>query len=314
MGESIGTYLIRRLGEEGVGHVFGVPGDYVLTFFKQMEESPLTVINTTDEQGAGFAADAYARMKGFGAACITYSVGGLKIANAAAQAFAERSPVVIISGAPGTRERLRNTLVHHKVRTFDTQARIFAELTVGVAVLDDPETAANEIDRVLALARRHSRPVYIELPRDMALAEIAPQRRVALAEETSDPEVLAFAVKEAAEQIERAKHPVIIAGEELHRFGLQNALADLVHRSGVPVAATITGKSVFPESDPAYIGVYEGAMGRDNVRDYVEKSDCIVLLGAMMTDVNLGIYTARIDRRYSVYAAQGPGGGRPPRL
>jgi indolepyruvate decarboxylase len=304
MAETIGAYLIRRLGEEGVGHVFGVPGDYVLTFFKQMEESPLKVINTCDEQGAGFAADAYARLKGLGAACITYSVGGLKIANAVAQAFAERSPVVVISGAPGTRERLRNTLVPPKVRNFDTQARIFDELTVGSAILDDPETAAAEVDRVLALARRHSRPVYIELPRDMALAEALPRRAHVLPPEESDPDILAFALAEAAEHIAAAKHPVILAGEELHRFRLQDALADFAHRSGIPVAATITGKSVFPESDPAYIGVYEGAMGRDNVRAYVEKSDCIILLGAMLTDMNLGIYTAHIDRRFSIYAAK----------
>ena len=77
-----------------------------------------------------------------------------------------------------------------------------------------------------------------------------------------------------------------------------------MRKTGIPVAATIMGKSVFPESDPAYIGVCEGAMGRENVRDYVEASDCIILLGAMMTDMNLGIYTARIGRRFAIYAAK----------
>ena len=140
--KSIGDYLIRRLIEEGVGHVFGVPGDYVLTFFSQMEKSPLKVINTSDEQGAGFAADAYARVKGLGAVCITYCVGGLKVTNAVAQAYAEKSPVVVISGAPGTREQHRDALLHHKVRGFDTQLRVFEQLTVGCALLDNPETAA----------------------------------------------------------------------------------------------------------------------------------------------------------------------------
>jgi indolepyruvate decarboxylase len=304
MAENIGQYLIRRLGEAGAAHVFGVPGDYVLTFFGQMEKSGLRIVNTCDEQGAGFAADAYARLAGIGVACITYSVGGLKIANAVAQAYAERSPVVVISGAPGTKERVANTLLHHKVRAFDTQARVFAELTVGSAILDDPETAAGEIDRVIALCRRESRPVYIEIPRDMALAEVIPGRVRPLPAEPHDAEALALAIAEAAERIAAARHPVILAGEELHRFKLQAPLADLAHRTGIPVAATIMGKSVFPESDPAYIGVYEGAMGRESVRDYVEKSDCIILLGAMMTDISLGIYTARIDRRYAVYAAK----------
>src|SRR5581483_1553833 len=304
MAESIGEYLIRRLGEEGVGHVFGIPGDYVLSFFAQMEKSQLKVLNTADEQGAGFAADAYARVRGLGVACITYSVGGLKIANPIGQAFAERSPVILISGAPGTRERRHNPLLHHKVREFDTQARVFSELTVGSAILDDPNTAASEIERVIALCRLHSRPVYIELPRDMAKAEIAPTNRPPLPSEPSEPEMLAAAIAEAVAHIEAAKRPVILAGEELHRFRLQEALGRLVETSGLPVAATIMGKSVFPESHPAYLGVYEGAMGKESIRDYVEKRDCLILLGAMMTDLNLGIYTAHIDRRFAVYAAK----------
>ena len=304
MAETIGDYLIRRLGEEGVGHVFGVPGDYCLTFFSLLEKSPLQVVNTCDEQGAGFAADAYARIKGLGVVVLTYCVGGLKAANTIAQAYAERSPVVLISGAPGAREQARNPLLHHRVREFDTQLRVFRELTVATAVLDDATTAASEIDRVIALAKRHSRPVYIELPRDMTFAEIAPAPIRPLPAETSDPEALAYATAEAADKIAASKHPVILAGEELHRFGLQGRLMALVENSGIPVAASIMGKSGFPESHPAYMGVYEGAMGREDLRDYVESSDCLILLGAMMTDVNLGIYTAHIDRRSAIYAGK----------
>lgn len=305
MTETIGAYLIRRLAEHGVGHVFGVPGDYVLTFFGQMEKSnQVQVVNTADEQGAGFAADAYARLRGMGAACITWCVGGLKAANAVGEAFAERSPVVLISGAPGRRERQRNPLLHHKVRDFDTQLKVFEQLTVAAIVLDDPETAAAEIDHALALAKRHSRPVYIEIPRDMAAAEIVAPIPRPLAPEASDPDALAMALAEAVERIEAAKHPVIVAGEELHRFALRTELGEIIHGSGIPFAATIMGKSVFPESDPGYIGVYEGAMGKEAVRDYVEKSDCIVMVGAMMTDLNLGIYTAQINRRFTIYAAK----------
>ncbi len=304
MSETIGDYLIRRLGEEGVGHVFGVPGDYVLAFFGQMENSPLKVINTSDEQGAGFAADAYARVKGLGAVCITYCVGGLKVANAVAQAYAEKSPVVVISGAPGLREHRRDALLHHMVRGFDTQLRVFEQLTAASAVLDDPETAAGEIDRVLAVARRASRPVYIEIPRDMAAATMGTVRSTALPHEPSDPDALKAALADAVAAITASRHPVIIAGEELHRFRLGDELLAFAHKAGIPVAATILSKSIYPESDRLYLGVYEGAMGRESVRDYVEASDCTILLGAMMTDMNLGIYTARIDRRHAVYAAR----------
>src|SRR5262249_13009996 len=103
-GLRISDYLIQRLQALGVRHVFGVPGDYVLGFLHELAGSPLQVINTCDEQGAGFAADAYARIGGLGVVCITYCVGGLKVANSTAEAYAEKSPVVIISGAPGTNE------------------------------------------------------------------------------------------------------------------------------------------------------------------------------------------------------------------
>ncbi len=304
MSETIGDYLIRRLSEEGVDHVFGVPGDFVLSFFKQLEDSPVKVVNTCDEQGAGFAADAYARIRGLGVVCITYAVGGLKVVNAVAQAFAERSPVVVISGAPGVGEQARNPLIHHKVRNFDSQQKVFAELTVATAVLDDPSTAASEIDRALELARRHSRPVYIELPRDMVNVELLPGRPYVLPAEESDSEILSFALAEAAERIKSAAHPVILAGAELHRFGLQGALAKFAHATGIPVAATLGGKSVFPEADTAYLGLYEGAMGVEDVRDYVEQSDCVLRFGALLTDINLGIYTARIDRSSSIYAGK----------
>src|SRR6267154_4069245 len=105
---SIGEYLIQRLSAHGVRHVFGIPGDYVLGFYDLLSKSKLRIVNTCDEQGAGFAADAYARVHGLGVVCITYCVGGLKVVNAVAGAFAEKSPVVVISGAPGMSERDRN--------------------------------------------------------------------------------------------------------------------------------------------------------------------------------------------------------------
>src|SRR2546428_14144906 len=108
---SIGHYLIDRLWAHGVRHVFGIPGDYVLGFYEDLQNSKLKIITTCDEQGAGFAADAYARLRGLGAVCVTYCVGGLKVANTTAEAFAEKSPAVGISGAPGITERGKNLLL-----------------------------------------------------------------------------------------------------------------------------------------------------------------------------------------------------------
>jgi len=300
MSQTIGTYLIQRLYAHSVQHVFGVPGDYVLGFFQQLVESPLQVINTCDEQGAGFAADAYARVHGLGVVCITYCVGGLKVANSTAQAFAEKSPVVIISGAPGTKERVKNPLLHHKVRDFDTQLKVFEQLTVASTVLDDPEIALREIDRVLAAAVRYKRPVYIELPRDMVSTPALASHRPPETQDTSDPESLGEALREATDMINKAQQPVIIAGIELHRFGLQDRLLQLIEKTNIPVAAMLLSKSVIGERHPRYLGVYEGAFGYEDVRTYVESSDCLILLGAIMSDMDLGMYTANLDQGRSI--------------
>jgi len=299
-GPQIGQYLIDRLYALGVRHVFGIPGDYVLGFYEALQKSRLQIVNTCDEQGAGFAADAYARVRGLGVVCVTYCVGGLKVANAAAEAYAEKSPVVFISGAPGVAEQEKNPLLHHKVRDFDTQKKVFEQLTVASTVLDDPQTALQEIDRVLEAALRHKRPVYIELPRDRVTVRGVAHHRPANLRQASDPITLRESLAEAVILMNRAKKPVILADVEVHRFGLQKELLNLVEKSNIPVAATIMGKSVIAEGHPNYLGVYEGAMGREAVRRYVEESDCLIMLGAFMTDINLGIFTARLDPSRSI--------------
>lgn len=299
--ETISDYLIQRLYAYGTRHVFGVTGDYVLGFYRELEHSKLQVINTCDEQGAGFAADAYARVRGLGVVCITYCVGGLKVANTTAQAFAEKSPVVVISGAPGITERTKNSLLHHKVREFETQLKVFEQFTIASTVLNNPETACHEIDRVLAAAFRYKRPVYIELPRDMVSAPISLYHTPQEGDDPSEPRVLQEALREAVHNINTATQPVIIAGVELHRFGLQDALLHLVEKTNIPIASTLLSKSVITEHHPRYLGVYEGALGRQEVTDYVESSDCVILLGTFMTDINLGVFTAHLDQERSIY-------------
>ncbi|MGC2571581.1 MAG: thiamine pyrophosphate-binding protein [Candidatus Nitrosopolaris sp.] len=307
LGQNIGSYLIQRLYDHGVRHMFGVPGDFVLGFYQQlMQSNKLKVINTCDEQGAAFAADAYARINGLGAVCVTYCVGGLKVVNATAQAFAEKSPVVVISGAPGIKERIKNPLLHHKVRDFDTQQKIFEHMTIDSVLIDNPRTAAKDIDRVLSSAIRYKRPVYVELPRDMISMPIYQEQYAdsfTLYSKTyeTDTDSMQEAVAEATAMINSSKQPVIIAGIEIHRFELQDKLLQLADRTNIPVAATVLSKSVISEDHPSYIGVYEGAMGHQSVKEYVESSDCLILLGALMTDINFGISTTPIEQSKSIY-------------
>lgn len=259
--QTIGGYLIQRLWDYGVRDVFGIPGDFVLNFYGMLEESELRVIGATREDSAGYAADAYARVHGLGACCVTYCVGGLSLCNSIAGAYAEKSPVVVISGAPGIAERRNDPLLHHKVKDFNTQLEVFEKITVASASLDDPLTAFREIDRCLEAAVRYKRPIYFELPRDRVRSKALYPHAPAKVSAQSDEDSLKAALEEAAGAISAATKPVLIAGVEIHRFGLQKDVLALAERLNIPMCATLLGKSVVAESHPLYLGVYEGAMG-----------------------------------------------------
>jgi len=299
---SIGEYLLSRLQANGVNHIFGVPGDYVLRFYDQLVRSPIAHIGTTREDTAAFAADGYARCQGLGALAVTYGVGALNVVNAVAGAFAESSPVVVISGAPGVQEQRSDPMIHHRFGPFTFQREIFERITCAAVVLDDPLIAFRQIDRALLEARRHSSPVYIELPRDQVDAPGTPVPQEVMVRQQSDPDALRESVEETLQLLMKAQRPAVLAGVQLHRLGLQDALVRFVEKAALPVAATLSGKSVMGERHTAYLGVYEGAMGSAVAKDTIETSDCLLMLGVKFNDVDLGIYTARLDPNVTVRA------------
>ncbi|HEV8539856.1 MAG TPA: thiamine pyrophosphate-binding protein, partial [Nitrospiraceae bacterium] len=300
---TIGSLVLDRLHAMGLQHIFGIPGDYVLTLFKLIEQSPIKHVGTTREDGAGFAADAYARIHGIGAVCVTYCVGGFNIVNPIACAYAERSPVVVLTGSPGLSERTRHPFLHHMVRDFETQKEVFEKITVAAVVLDDPLTAQRELDRALAALMRYKRPIYVEIPRDQVLTPVKLLPTAKKEEEGSDPQALAEAVAEVRDLCAASKQPVILAGAEIYRFGLQDHLLRLVERMNVPVASTLLGKSVIREDHPLSIGVYSGLISRDEIIQFVDEADCLLLLGSILTDVeDVGSHAARLAQGRTVHA------------
>jgi indolepyruvate decarboxylase len=299
----MGAFLFEYLYRRGVRHSFGVPGDFALPTFAWLEKSKIKSITMTHEPGAGFAADAYSRLNGIGLVCVTYCVGGLNVLNAIAGAYAEKSPVVVISGAPGRKDREKDPLLHHKVKTFETQRRVYDEVTVASTVLLDEERAAGEIVRCVEACLRHKRPVYIEVPHDMVDREIPVNLPAEMPPPQSDPETLRAVIRETLALLKPAKKPVILAGVELHRFGLTDLAVKFAERFNIPIAADLLSKSTVAENHPLYLGVYGGAMSSDPiVREYVETSDCVLMLGTFITDMNLGIYTAKLDRARTILA------------
>jgi TPP-dependent 2-oxoacid decarboxylase len=291
----IADYLIRAIQKTGTRHVFGIQGDYVLNFYNELGKSGLKVINTCDEQGAGFAADAYARITGFGVVCVTYGVGGLKLANSTAQAFAELSPVLIISGAPGVSEREGPPLLHHKVCSFETQFNVFREMTSAQAVLDNPKTAAWEIDRVITAIHETKRPGYIELPRDRVDVEAEEPSVLAQESLSTNRASIDKPLSKVMDMLSCAKNPMILAGVEVHRFGLQKHLLEFLDRSQFPFVTGLLGKSVVSENHPQFLGVYAGAMSPDDILQKVEGADCFVVFGPLITDLSTGMFTHHID-------------------
>jgi len=299
----MGEFLFAYLHHRGVRHSFGVPGDFALPTYAWLDKSAIESITMTHEPGAGFAADAYSRINGIGLMCVTYCVGGLNALNSIAGAYAEKSPVVVVSGAPGKKDRERDPLLHHKVKTFETQRRVYDEVTVASTVLLDEERAAGEIVRCVEACLRHKRPVYIEVPYDMVDREIPTVLPAVDVRVQSDPATLKAALEEVAGLLKSAKKPVILAGVELHRYGLTDLAIKMAEQFKIPIAADLLSKSAVPENHPLYLGVYGGAMSSDeNVWHYVESSDCVLMLGTFITDMSMGINTAKLDRSRSILA------------
>ena len=298
---TIPRYLAKRFRELDVGNAFGIVGDYALRLFSELDSEDFKVLVTTDEQGAAFAADAFARIRGFGVVAVTYGAGGLKVANAAANAWAEQVPLLIISGAPGISERINDRLLHHKVKDFDTQLRVFSELTCAQAVLSSPHSAAEEIDRVLRTMLSEQRPGYIEIPRDMvtinidnSVGEIEPLLP------RLDQEALSEALNAVMTELESASTAVIHAGSMIERRKVQDDLYVFATTAGIPVATSSLARGVFPERHPLGLGVYLGAISPDNVLRKVEDADVILSLGVLQTDLTLGGFTANLDHKRKI--------------
>src|SRR5215471_19776093 len=110
---TVAGYLLTRLAEAGVISVFGVPGDYNLGLLDAITGRPdMAWVGMATEQGAGYAADSYARLRGIGALVTTFGVGELSAMNAIAGAYAESVPVVHIVGTPALPARLAGVTLH----------------------------------------------------------------------------------------------------------------------------------------------------------------------------------------------------------
>jgi indolepyruvate decarboxylase len=297
MKTSIGSFLLRRLEEVGIRHIFGVPGDYSLELMQQLEDrgKPAWVGNC-NELNASYATDAYARINGIGALAVTYGVGALSAINGIAGAYAEHVPVILICGSLPLRAVQRGDLMHHTLvdREKGSFLRMFAEVTEAQARLT-PDNAATEIDRLILTAWRHKRPVYLELPSDISYLEIeVPEGRLELDMLPSDARSLKTCTEMILKRLKAARASAFLLDLDAIRFGVARQIMTLAGRFDMQVATLNCAKGAVPESSPRYLGTYGGVASAPATRSAIEGSDCLLTVGYRRVETTVGFFTDKL--------------------
>jgi len=303
---TVAQYLVDRLVEVGLGHLFAVPGDYASPFLEALDATPGIVrVPNINELGSGYAADGYARFKGVGAACVQYGVGTFSALNCAAGSWVERVPVAIISASPSAKARVneltRGVLYHHSTGDLEADEKVYAHVTVASEIVTDPAEAPTQIDRAIVAMLTFRRPIYIEVIQNVwSLPCAAPVGSLAPAAVELEPASVTAAVDAVFEKIAASSLPVFWFGVEIQRFGLQDLAQQIVNASGLPFTTTSLGKTVLDEAQSQFFGTYAGPASPALCRAVMAATDCPVALGAIITDDYLDIMASSFDEMIEI--------------
>lgn len=299
----IGDFLNLRLKQMGIQHLFGVPGDFNLSYLEQVEaDTQLEFIGNCNELNAAYAADGYARINGFAALATTYGVGDLSAINGIAGAYAENVPVVHISGIPPLHAVQKGTLVHHTLvdGNYDNIMNCMKEFTVAQTRLT-PANAAFEIDRVLRQCFLDRRPVHIQLASDITHVKIeVSDRPLDLSYPKVEPELLQQAVAKLCDILAQAERPALLIDNEASVFGVTSLLNDLSQKCAIPFASMSTAKNIMDEGSALYVGTYVGGASQESVRNTIEQSDCLIGIGVRFSDVGTAVFTHQIATEHYI--------------
>jgi indolepyruvate decarboxylase len=291
-GYTVGQYLVDRLHQLGLDHLFSIAGDYSIEWLNRyVTPSNIEIIEEVNEVNAGYAADGYARLKGIGALCVTYSAGALCAVNAVAGAYVEKVPIVLINGTPSIKKTLTfeqtGFSAHHFISGRETDLQSFEHITAAAIRLDNPDLAPTLIDYALTQCISQRRPIYIELLQDMVDLECQPPSGVLKpARVLSDETSLEQSVTQICARLESAEHPLIWVGVEVDRLGLQKKVTSLIQHLNVPFVTELMSKAVLSEDDPLFVGVLDGQASSTAVTYLAGTSDFVLALGVWLTDIN----------------------------
>ncbi len=298
MSQTVIDHVLSRLKQLGIKDVFGVPGDFSFGTSDAICNDPeLRWIGNCGELNAAYAADGYARIKGFAALATAFGVGELSALCGIAGSYSEHLPVFHLVGMPNLKTQREHRIVHHTLGNgaFDLFMQMTQPAVCASAILT-PENAVAEMARLVTAAVTHRRPVYLAIPADCANAPLPGTDAVApTPAPASDPETLEAAVNAMAEKLAQAKTAAILAGYLITRLGCSAAAQTLVEATGLPFATMFMDKTALDETHPQYIGMYDGRIMNPEIREFIEGCDCILNLGAVWSDLNTGAFTAHID-------------------
>ena len=301
MSTTVIQHVLGRLKEIGISEIFGVPGDYAFPIDDAVSSDPnLRWIGNCNELNAAYSADGYARIRGVAVACTTYAVGELSAINGIGGAYAEYLPIFHLVGMPATGVQAAHRLVHHTLGDgeFDIFYKMAQPLVCAQAVMT-PENCAAETERLISAALLHRRPVYMGFPSDVAIKPVIGKAEP-VAHLVSDRLALDAAVQAIVDAVAASKTACILPGIVVSRCGQAELATAVVEASGLPFATMFMDKSVLDETHPSYVGMYDGKLMDEEVRAFVEGCDCVLGIGAMLTDFNSGAFTAEIDRSKSI--------------
>lgn len=295
MSETVIEYVLRRLKEIGVDDIFGVPGDFAFPVQDAIvKHRGIQWIGCCNELNAGYAADGYARVRGMAALSTTYGVGELGAIGAVAGSYAAALPVFHLTGMPAMPVQEARAQVHHTLGNgeFDLFKHMADQVVCASAIMT-PQNVAYETERLIATARYRRRPVYMAFPSDL-VDRVVVGRAQPLELPSSDPQSLDAAASAVIEALGSAETACVLPGMLTARLGLRTELQAFVDACGLPFATMFADKSVLDEEQPAYLGMYDGKLMSEDIRQFVESADRVVCFGTMMTDYNTGAFTSNL--------------------
>ncbi|EFP4560230.1 alpha-keto acid decarboxylase family protein [Salmonella enterica] len=294
---TVADYLLDRLAGCGIGHLFGVPGDYNLQFLDHVIDHPtLRWVGCANELNAAYAADGYARMSGTGALLTTFGVGELSAINGIAGSYAEYVPVLHIVGAPCSAAQQRGELMHHTLGDGDFRHfyRMSQAISVASSILDE-QNACFEIDRVLGEMLAARRPGYIMLPADVAKkTAIPPTQALALPVHEAQSGVETAFRYHVRQCLMNSRRIALLADFLAGRFGLRPLLQRWMAETPIAHATLLMGKGLFDEQHPNFVGTYSAGASSKEVRQAIEDADRVICVGTRFVDTLTAGFTQQL--------------------